>query len=71
MISRSLSNAFLLFNNGSLALESYVEQYARNINFKDAYKRLTHVCMKRIKICMESYFFTLINYVFQKTRECI
>jgi hypothetical protein len=42
MLSRPSINASIVLQHNSLAHESYVEQYARDEDFKDVYETLTH-----------------------------
>jgi hypothetical protein len=42
MLSRPPINASIVLQNDSLAHDNYVEQYARDEDFKDVYERLTH-----------------------------
>ena len=42
MLSRPSLNASIILQNSSLAHESYIEQYARDIDFMDVYDSLTH-----------------------------
>ena len=41
MLSRPYLNASIIFQNSSLAHESYIEQYARDSDFLDVYDLLT------------------------------
>jgi hypothetical protein len=45
MFSRPSINASIFLEYSSLAHESYIEQYARDDDFKDAYETLIH-CTK-------------------------
>jgi hypothetical protein len=42
MLSRPSTNASIVLQHNSLALESYIEQYDRDEDFKDVYKTLIH-----------------------------
>ena len=42
MLSRPYLNASIIFQNISLAHESYIEQYARDSDFMDIYDSMTH-----------------------------
>ena len=42
MLSRPYLNASIVLQHSSLAHESYIEQYARDKDFKDAYETLIH-----------------------------
>jgi hypothetical protein len=42
MLSRPVISASMILKHDSLAHESYVEQYARDDDFKDVYGALTH-----------------------------
>jgi len=42
MLSRPSLNSSIILQNSSLAHESYIEQYAKDIDFKYVYESLTH-----------------------------
>jgi hypothetical protein len=42
MLSRPSVNASIVLQHSSLAHESYIEQYARDEDFKDVYETLIH-----------------------------
>jgi len=42
MLSRPIRNASTILKNNSVIHESYIEQYAQDIDFKDVYEILSH-----------------------------
>jgi len=66
MLSRPIVNASTILKNNSLSHESYVEQYARDDDFKYVYEELTHGNQ-----CEELDFHVHDNLIYNIGKLCV
>ena len=58
MLSTPIINASTILKHNSLMHESYIEQYAQDVDFKDVYATLSHgKQVEELDIIWESYAF--------------
>jgi hypothetical protein len=73
MLSRPFVNASIVLQHSSLSHESYIEQYARDEDFKDVYETLIHgTKVEELDYHVhEKLYIILVNCVFHKMKECM